>query len=454
MHVRSAYRLVRAKIPRHASLALDDKAKLLIPNSTLHTPNSYFLTFCALARRGGMCYTVGRKRGFAMKRSLTFRYTLHQMAYWATAAGIVSFATAYLLEKGFAPSAVGILLAAGNLLSCVFQPLLAQWADRTGGNSIKALTLGLTAASGGCFLAIQLMPLPGAVFGLLYLMGVFAYDAMNPLMNAISVSYLAEGYRLNYGLSRGLGSLSYAVAALLIGKIMARFGGDWMVWISLGLLAGNLLAAARYPSLTGAAGGKECGSTACAIPVFFRRYRWFCVSLLGVMLLGMYHAMTENYLIEIVSPLGGDSGSVGAALFIATAVEAAVLVYFDKVRSRISDGWLLKLSGIFFLLKAVLLLLAKSVTAVCFIQLLQATSYTFLSPTQMYYAGAKVSPADMVKGQAFITAAYTLGCAAGNFAGGQLLSAFGVRAMLTAGIAMAASGTAIFFLTVDKEDKG
>ena len=88
-----------------------------------------------------------------------------------------------------------------------------------------------------------------------------------------------------------------------------------------------------------------------------------------------------------------------------------------------------------------------------FLQLLQATSYTFLSPIQMYYANNKIGAADMVKGQAFATASYTLGCAAGNFAGGQLLSAFDVRTMLLAGIAMAVAGTAIFFLTVERNDK-
>ena len=387
-----------------------------------------------------------------MKRSITFRYTFHQMAYWATAAGIVSFATAFLLEKGFAASRVGILLAAGNLLSCGFQPILADWADRTGGNVIKWLTVALTAFSGGCFLAVQLLPLEEGLFGLLYLLGVFAFDAMNPLMNAIGVSYMNRGYSLNYGFSRGLGSLAYALAALLIGKVMARFGADWMVWISLGLLAVNIAMAVTYPSLTGGRREEKAASQCCSIPVFFRRYKWYCVSLLGVMLLGMFHAMTENYLIEIVIPLGGDSGSVGVALFLATAVEAAVLVYFDRVRRRISDGWLLKIAGISFLAKAVLLLLASDVRTIYFIQLLQATSYTFLSPTQMYYANAKVGAADMVKGQAFITASYTLGCAAGNFAGGQLLSAFSVPVMLVVGVAMAAVGTLIFFLTVDKRD--
>ena len=53
---------------------------------------------------------------------------------------------------------------------------------------------------------------------------------------------------------------------------------------------------------------------------------------------------------------------------------------------------------------------------------------------------------------AFVTASYTLGCAAGNCTGGQLLSAFGIRALLLAGVAMAVAGTVVFFLTVDKKD--
>ena len=313
-----------------------------------------------------------------MKKSLTFQYTFHQMAYWATAAGVMSFATAFLLQRGFAASTVGILLASGNLLSCAFQPVLADWADHTGGNVLKWLTAGLTSVSAACFLSIQLLPLPETVFGLLYLLGVFAFDAMNPLMNALNVSYMTSGYSINYGLSRGMGSLAYAIAALGIGKIMARFGADWMIWISLGLLAVNGAMAMSYPSLLTGVSTEKKQNDCCSLPVFFRRYKWYCVSLLGVMLLGMFHAMTENYLIEIVTPLGGDSGTVGVALFLATAVEAVILVYFDKVRSKISDNWLLKLSGISFTLKSVLLLMASSVAAIYWIPSATAGNLLYL----------------------------------------------------------------------------
>lgn len=385
-------------------------------------------------------------------KNLTLRYTCQQCAYWAAAAGVVSFASAFLLEKGFAASHIGILLAAGNLLSCAAQPMLAGWADRIGGNVVKWFIAALTAVSIGCFASLQLLALPGALYGLVYLLGIFAFDAMNPLLNAVSVSYNRAGFRINYGVGRGIGSFAFAVAALLIGKVMAAFGADWMIWISLALLAVNVLVTLGYPGLGAGRGEQGAKTECCSVPVFFRRYKWYCVSLLGVMCLAMFHAMTENYLIEVVSPLGGDSGTVGIALFIATAIEMVVIVNFDWLRSKISDAWLLRLAGLSFLLKSLLFLMAKNVIAIYGIQLLQATSYSFLSPTQLYYADAKVHPADMVKGQAFITASYTLGCAIGNFAGGQLLDAFNVRVMLWAGVAMAAAGTVVFFLTVHKKD--
>lgn len=388
-----------------------------------------------------------------MKKTLTLQYVLQQIAFWAAAAGIVSFATAFLLEKGFSASFIGILLASGNLLSCVFQPILADRADRMGGNILKWLIVGMTAFSICCFLSTVLFDLPQKVMGLLYLLGIFSFDAMNPLNNAICVMYNENGYQINYGMGRGIGAFAFSLAALAIGKIMAKYGADWMIWISVGILACNVIFTLGFPNIKLEAQAKKVIAESCSIGMFVKRYRLYCLSLFGVMMLAMFHAMSENYLIEIVGPLGGDSGSVGIALFVATAIEMPVLVYFNKIREKISDNRLLKMSGIFFLLKAVLFLMAKSVTTIYMIQTLQAVTYCFLAPTQMYYANNKVDAADMVKGQAFITASYTLGCAIGNFIGGQLIEWFNVTALLIAGIVMAVIGTAILFAMVDKEDE-
>lgn len=385
------------------------------------------------------------------KTRLTIRYALHQLAYWAAAAGVMSFATTFLLQRGFPATQVGTIMAIGTILSCLTQPVLAERADRSP-RILFPLIVGLTVFSGVCFACVLLPRLPRALFALLYLLGVWAFDAMMPLMNSVCVRFMALGCPINYGVARAAGALSFAVAALGIGYLMERTGANSMVLLSLMLLGLCAVITLGYPRGDETAAQVQTTVRSCSVTEFFRRYRWYCASLLGILLLGMFHAMTENYLIAIFERLGGGSSNVGVALFIPTVVEAVVMVYFSHIRRKISDNWLLRWAGVTFLVKSFVFLFAPNIGVIYAAQVLQATSYGFLSPTQMYYADAKVHRSDMVKGQAFITAAYSLGCATGNFMGGVLVQHCGVVTMLTAGVGMAAAGTVVLFVTVDKKD--
>jgi len=391
-----------------------------------------------------------------MNKSLTLRYGLHQCAYWAASAGILTFATTFLLAKGFPATQVGILMACGSILSGITQPILAALADRSRTCILIPLTVGLTALSCLCFASLLLSALPQSLFGLLYLLGVWSFDAMIPLLNSISVYYNERGRTINYGLGRGVGSFAYSLSALTLGYVIREFGPNWMLLIILVLLPSCIIITLGYPRLSDSSipafRRTETCQSPCSVRAFFSRYRWYCASLLGVLLLAMFHALTENYLIAILGRLGGDSSHVGVALFVATAAEAPGLFFFSRVRTFISDHWLLRLAGFSFLLKAVLFFAAPTIEFIYLTQILQMTSYAFLSPVQVYYANEKVCPADMVKGQAFITASYTLGCALGNFTGGQLLEFFGVSAILIAGIFIALLGTLVILLTVSRKD--
>ena len=393
----------------------------------------------------------------ARTRNLTFRYSLQQMAYWAVYAGPVSFAATYLLDKGFHASQVGIVLACSNFFSCLLQPVLANFADRAKRPVLPGLLTGLAALSFCCFAAILLFAPPPPIFAVLYLAGVLSFDVMIPLLNSTSIYYSLRKYPINYGIGRGIGSLAFSVASMGIGYIMELAGSDWMPRIELGLLALFILITLGYPKVDGVipeTAGKEAQKQeSCSLIRFFSRYKWYNLSLLGVLFLAMFHAMTENYLIEIVRRLGGDSGSVGIALFVATVVEVPVLFCFDRIQSRISCSTILKISGLMFILKAVLFLAVGSVFGIYLIEVLQVVTYALLSPVQMYYARERVEPADMVKGQSMITASYALGCALGNLIGGQLIGYFSVVTMLIAGIVMAVLGTLTLFLTLGRRDR-
>lgn len=384
-------------------------------------------------------------------KNLTIRYGVTQVAYWAAYSGTASFAATYMLGRGLSSSAVGILLAAGGLLSCASQPVLASWADRSHKFLLTQMLLIMSALCCSCFATLLIPALPLAAVGVFYMVAIWSSDAMVPLLNALNVAYDQAGYTINYGVGRGLGSAASGLSAMAFGFIIAKFGTTWMILILVSFRILSMIALWGYPKIQKYAVSEKETDTSCNMLQFVFRYRWYSVSLLGVLLLAMYHAMTENYLIAIMNRLGGDSSHVGIALFISAFTAAPVLFFFSTVRRFLRDSWIFKIAAVSFLLKAVLFYFARSITAIYLFQLIQITSYAFLSPIQLYYARAKILDADMVKGQAFITAAYALGCSAGNFAGGQILNQ-GVDALLFSGILMALFGTIIVFFTVNRTD--
>ena len=383
--------------------------------------------------------------------NLTHRYSVIQFTHWASSSGAAAFATTYLLKKGVPSGTVGFLLALAGLCSCLSQPVLASFADRTEKFVLTRILLIMSALCSVCF-GMQLLPgISVMLMAVFYMIGIWSSDVMVPLLNAVSVAYNNAGYSVNYGAARGIGAVASAVSSLVIGWVIAKFGTTWMLVLLLAARLGSMIALAGFPKIQQTRPSDRKNQKGLSIYEFFGRYRWYCASLLGIAFLGMYHAMTENYMIVIMNELGGNSRHVGIALFIAAMVAAPVIFLYEKIRKVSSETNVLKIAAVSFLIKAVGFYFARDISTIYLLQFLQISSYALLAPAQVYYAKEKVEKDDMVKGQAFITAAYALGCSAGNFAGGQLLN-YGVSAILFAGIIMAASGTVILFATVTKND--
>lgn len=384
-----------------------------------------------------------------MKKNLTARYAVAQFFYSAVYSASSIFATTYLLGRGLAPGLAGTLLALAGILACITQPFLASLADRAKTFILPRQMVLLCSLCILCF-GLQLLPdLPLIPASILYVLGFWCCDTMAPLVNALCVACNEAGYTVNFGIARGLGSAASAIASLVLGYIIAKLGNLWMFLLFTGFELVALVAIVGFPKLPKVSSNKN--TTTCTIFAFFVKYRWFSLSLLGIGCLAIFHCMIENYMIAIMGRLGGDSSHVGTALFIACISGAPVIFLFQAFRRRAKNTTLMAIAALCFLAKSILIFFARSITAVYLIQLMQTCTYALLCPAQVFYAGEKVQLSDMVKGQAFVTAVFSLGCSAGNFLGGQLLG-ISVDAMLLAGVAVAFLGTSILLLTIRKKD--
>ena len=159
-------------------------------------------------------------------KKLTAQYALTQAAYWMVFCGLYTFATVYLLSKGLTSSKIGIIVACGNLLGFVLQPYISGLADRFQNLTLHYLVEVLI---GVMVLAILLLLLLPDVFVLIFLLYVIAdalLQVLQPLLNSLSIYYVNAGINVDFGIARGMGSLSFAIMSSVLGVMCDKFGAN------------------------------------------------------------------------------------------------------------------------------------------------------------------------------------------------------------------------------------
>ena len=388
------------------------------------------------------------------KRNLTLLYCLHQAAYFFAMSGVGAFAVTYLMGRGFDTAVIGIMLASTNLLSCVLQPIIGSYVDRTSVSRLQLIIPGSLVVSFALLAAVELLALPKMLTGPMFVLGSLTFSITMPLCNSLCAYYSRNGSHVNYGAGSGVGSLSFSFGSLAFGYIIAHLGTLAMMVIVLIFLALQLVLIQRYPRIQPGerTASIEDPSDSLSMLAFLRHYKLFMLTMIGVVCLAACHAMAENFLIQIFNRIGGGSENVGIALFLACTTAAPAQLYFERIQRKISIVTLMRLSGLFYIAKAVLLIFAGSVTSVYLIGLLQMVTYGFLYPPLYYLVIQRIATKDMAKGQTLASAMFVLGMALGNSLGGVAVEQLGLNAMLAIAAGIAIVGTMLINGTVSRRD--
>ena len=132
------------------------------------------------------------------RRSLTPLYCLHQAVYFFAMAGIGAFAVTYLISRGFGAAQIGVMLAATNILSCLLQPMIGSHADKTSLAWLQKIIPGFMIIAIGAVAAIELLALPKAFTGVLYILGYLTFSITIPLYNPLCAHYTRNGFSVDY----------------------------------------------------------------------------------------------------------------------------------------------------------------------------------------------------------------------------------------------------------------
>lgn len=387
--------------------------------------------------------------------NLTPRYSCIQFFFWIVFVTLANFASVFLLNTGFTNTQIGIIIALAGVVSALLQPTVASYADKNSSPSLKKICIfiSLVALVLSAFLLFYTRSLlcTGIFYGSCFVL----IQLLTPMVNSLGMESLNQGKKLNFGIGRGMGSLSAAVIASTLGILVDRLGiraipasisiGLLLFLFSLWIFPFRKVSKEHQQNLTAAE--KAPGSGAL---YFFRKYKKFTIVLLGSIMVYVSHVLINSFAYQVIVEKGGSSTDMGIAMALAAIIELPTMFLFGYMQKKIRCDIWFRNCGIFFALKTLFSLLAPNMTVYYIIQIFQAFGWALISVSSVYYVNSIMEPQDVIKGQAYFTMTYTIGTVLGALLGGWLIDLAGVSAMLIFGTAAASIGAVLMLFATEK----
>lgn len=393
----------------------------------------------------------------SVNKKYTIKYVLVEGFYWTAVCPVSGFMVAYMQSKGFSGTYVGMMMAISNIILAVLQPIIAAKADKSEWLSLRKINVGFTIIT---LVSVILMIFTGSMAAALtgiVTLAMTAVNGMQPFTNAISVELGERGIDVNFGFCRAFGSLFYAIASTVTGRIMSQYGYDYLPYVAIVILVLLLIAVLIMDDGSKSAhkispniSEQTDTSQPRSLGKFLMDNSKFCLFLIAMVCIFHTHMASSNYLINIVENVRGDSSSLGTAAAIAAVCELPVMILFDRLCRKIRVQTLIRVGGIMFVIKYALLTIGTSLSAIYIAEVIQGLSYAVLIPANVYYIGHLFSGADMNKGQSLSTAAICISTVTASVLGGFFIDHYGVTSMMTLSTIISAIGVVILFLSLEE----
>lgn len=380
-------------------------------------------------------------------RTLTPYYTLLQTLYWAVYCLMFSFASAFLLNRGFSNSSIGLVLGFSYAFSACIQPQIASLIKKkrvrvSSFLCIIIIVVTILAA------AICFLPLQGAALGVTMMCMCTLHSSMQPSINSLHRGYELRGVRVNFGFARGMGSVSFALVTFITGQLLKFINPNLLPAMYFAglivLLICMYLFRSPVFSVEDAAGEDRRNS-------LMRRHPHFAAFLAGLVLLAMAHIFLDHFMLQIMMTIGGNSATLGVALAIAAIIELPAMMLYGRMSKKAGPSRLLTMAGWAWVVKNLLIMLARTPAAIYAAELLQFLSYAIYVPATVDYIAKNLPEGDFLKAQALSGSAFTMGSLLATMIGGPMIDLIGVRPTVILVQVFSITGAILFTFALKKK---
>lgn len=361
------------------------------------------------------------------------------------------YITFYLERQGFTTGEIGIITAIFGIGGALVQPVLGRLEDtgRVGWKKLTMLVLAGNIVAGILIPIVQIRILKGILFGFTQL----CTTSIMPLINRAGFACQTSTEKINFGIARGIGSLSYAILSLILGRLTVIIS-DVCVPLATAIVAIFLeIAVSLMPNGENHVQKESIETERTSLLSALKKYPDFFIIWIACILQMTFHNLSSTFLMKICEQAGGDSGTMGIALAIAAVLELPFMFCFTLINKHISSKKLLLISGIAFVIKGILYILSRNIGILFIAQSVQCVSFAVYASASVYYAEEAVDSDFKTTAQAFMGNSQTIGSVIGCFVGGVLIQKMSLQFALITGTIIVGVGVLISIPVVFKKKK-
>lgn len=399
-----------------------------------------------------------------MEKRFNLQYAGIHGTYWLYYGVICSFASVFLLDRGYSNTEIGIILAIGNIFAVILQPIMGDLADRSRKISFFGFMEMMTALLMVLTVFLLVLQKKSGVLMFVYVMAFGWMNIVQPFCNAMNRKLSETGVYINFGACRAIGSLTYSIMCFFLGSLVEKFGVNVLPVtgeVVLILFLTTIVIVARSfrkamaeksdgtkSAASGSSGVQETKAAApdeeeINLPMFVRRNKMFLVLCLGV--LGLYYtnSVLNTYMAQIAESVGGDNGDIGRIFSVLALMEIPTMMLFDRINKRFRTRTLMKFSAVAFVFWILICFLAENVMTLILAQFIQPFSFALFLPSIVRFIDDIMSKGEAVKGQTMFTTTTTMAAVFASLIGGVILDAAGPKMLTLTAACVTAVGAAV-----------
>jgi len=371
------------------------------------------------------------------KLRIEANYAVVQGSYWSSVCVLIVFIAVYLSFKGLSDTQIGITSALMSIIAIALQIVISNFADANTHIPLNKIVTGLYIVSVACCAVLWLLPVPVAMMIIVYSLASASQQSVNGLLSALLMQFVNRGIPVNYGWPRGIGSISFAFSAYLMGIVVEKYSPDILMPVCIGLTIIAIISVAVMPNPNRLQGTYQPEETKSEVTdhtksywEMFRGNRTLSLFICAITLLFVGFSSAMVFLIRIMESLGGGARELGIGMFIHASVELPILFASGWIIKKFKIHDILIFSFVCFFIRGLGIYFAPSVGVMYGILAFNIFGMGLFVFASVFFVNNIVDKTEKVRAQSIIMVCQAIGGITGSSFAGAVIDAMGLKFLL------------------------